>query len=522
MAVWLRTSAQASREAAASCRVVIHSDIGMVSDRPDLAADLEAAFDSIRDDWRALGRELSREPSARLAHAPACAPNVSDLGEMLAWTRLIGGWAADPAERVLAVCDDPWMFRHLRGRPGVTAGAVPRLWTRAAALALRGTAARSAVALRAIRAWARLRHQTRGVAPGGVWILAYGHPASDADDRDGYFGPLMREIPELRRVLHVDASESQARDLAADGRTAGLRAWGDPLRVLTLPFVRWRPRTGDWLIRRAAAREGGTGQAAAIRWQEICQERWLARARPATVVWPWENHAWERTFAAATRRRGIRALGYQHSVIGRQMLNYAPAAEGSLPDLILCSGAATRDHLAAWGVTSERLRIGGALRFPQAGPIARDPSAPLFVALPFEARTAGEMLDALRALPPGGPVCLLRDHPMAPLAFVETEQLRRAPGPLAACGPLSGVLYAATTVGLEALLAGLPVLRFRSRSRVALDILPQGVEVPATDAGHLAADLGRLAPVPPPDRARVFAPVDMAAWRDWLIEREDG
>jgi hypothetical protein len=47
-------------------------------------APLDDAFAAIASDWLALGRRLSAEPSAGLAHAPACAGTISDLGEMLA------------------------------------------------------------------------------------------------------------------------------------------------------------------------------------------------------------------------------------------------------------------------------------------------------------------------------------------------------------------------------------------------------------------------------------------------------
>jgi hypothetical protein len=157
---------------------------------------LEDALDRSRDEWLALGRELGREPSAVLAHAPACAANVSDLGLMLAWTRLVEDWATQ-SRTVLVVCDDPWLFRHLAARPGVRAGRAAALWPAELRLGLRGILARAFVAACAFRAALRFGWHALA-APGGAWILSYAHPGSSADDKDAYFGDLMGELPALR------------------------------------------------------------------------------------------------------------------------------------------------------------------------------------------------------------------------------------------------------------------------------------------------------------------------------------
>lgn len=500
----------------------------------NLGAALEAGFDASAPHWWALGRTLSATPSAELAHAPACVANASDLGQMLAWTRLIDQWAAGP-QRVLVLCRDPWLFRHFAACPGVTVlGRAPLLTPARLRLALRGLAARGLVALRMARAAWSLRRQRDGLAPGGAHLLVYGHPASDAAGRDAYFGGLMTELPGLNRLLHVDCPPARALALAgADGRTRSLHAWGAPLYALTrLPWARWRPDLGAvepglrWLVRRAAALEGGTGQPAMIRWQRHCQQRWLDAARPATVAWPWENHAWERAFVAAARRRGVKLVGYQHSVIGRQMLNYAahalPDPAAALPDRVLCSGAATLRQLTSWGVPADRLAIGGALRFPGPLAVAHDPAAPVFLALPFDQAVAAEMVAAARAATAEGWRFLVRDHPMTPFAFAEGPGLARAPGPLGTQKTVAAVVFAATTVGLEAVLARLPVLRFRPAARISIDILPAGIEVPVCDGPGLAAALGRLGPPPaPPARAEIFGPVDPAVWRVLLFPHEE-
>jgi hypothetical protein len=289
----------------------------------DLTGLIEQAFDAIAEEWWAIGKRLGAEPSGELAHAPACAANASDFGVMLAWSRLVHKWAGE-TPRVAVLCDDPWLFRHLARIPGVAAGAAPPLTLKRVALGLRGFAARTKVAVLSLRAALRLGGQRARYPAGAPAILVYGHPASDAKGRDAYFGHLMSAIPGLARVLHVDCGIGRAQALGADGRTFSLHAWGHPFGALTLPFVKWRPsaaaRSGEhgWLVRRAAAMEGATGQAAQIAWQKICQRAWLRAARPAAVAWPWENHAWERDFVRAARTAGIATIGYQHSTVGRR------------------------------------------------------------------------------------------------------------------------------------------------------------------------------------------------------------
>ena len=488
----------------------------------DLGAALENAFDAIAADWWKLGRALSAEPTAVFGHTPACVANLSDFGLMLAWARLVADWAR-ARHTTLVVTDDPWMFRHIAHLTGVEAGAAPRLWRSEARLFLRGYAARLHAALRFAGAALSLKSGRPGNR-GGAAILVYGHPRSSAAGDDGYFGDLMRKLPGLQRMLHVDCPPARARELMRDGRTASLHGWGRPLAAARLVWAFWRPSAAwdrhpaGWLIRRAAKLEGGTAAGTAIGWQQHCQQRWLAAIRPATVAWPWENHAWERAFARQGRALRVRTIGYQHSVIGRHMLNYAPASNPdgteSLPDTVLCSGAATAQHLVDWQLPAERVTVGGAWRIADGrAPIFAD-DAPVFLPLPFDGRIAAEMIAAANAVPHRD--FLVKQHPMSPHGFDETERLRGTDRALADMDRLSAVVYAASTVGLESLIAGLPTFRFRPRSGMALDILPQGVDAPAVDHDSLATALAAPRPGPKLDRCRFFGPVDIELWRGYL------
>jgi len=278
-----------------------------------------------------------------------------------------------------------------------------------------------------------------------------------------------------------------------------------------------------WLIRRAAALEGGTGQAAMIAWQIHCQKRWLRAVRPSVVVWPWENHSWERALVRAARRHGVRTIGYQHATVARYEWNYSPRSNpdgiNSIPDRIFCSGEVHRARLADWGVPEERMAVAGSLRFAAPRGPRHDPRAPVFVALPFDNRIATEMLEALRPLAAKGWRFLVRDHPMCPFPFTESPGIARAEGSLSAQREVAAVLYCATTVGLEAILAGLPTLRFRPRCRVPTDPMPEGVEVPAASSGEVEEKLKHLRPLSAVPTTSVFAPPDLEPWKEELTRR---
>ena len=501
---------------------------GIDQDRrlPLLTTHLEESYDAVAEQWWALGRRLAEEPSAGLAHAPAAAANASDLGLMLAWSRLVADLAAG-TDDVLVVCDDPWLYRHLASLAGVEAEAPPPLWPRTTRLALRGVLTRLVVSGRCAFAALRERPGRGAFRKGAPVLLVYGHPASDADGTDAYFGDLMKEMPELVRLLHVDCPPARAGALAGGGRTFSLHAWGGPLAAFGLVGSRWQPTNPDlsgdygWLVRRAAALEGSTGQPAMIRWQQMCQEAWLDAVRPGVVAWPWENHAWERHFVRLARRFGVKTIGYQHATIGRREWNYAAASNHdgttSLPDRILASGPASQALLRERGFDAARVSIGGALRVGRLGALPFDPSGPVFVALPYEATIAAEMVAAIRPLGATGRRFVVKDHPMTPFEFDEGPGVERTVKPLDRQGGLSAVIYAMTTVGLEAVIGGLPTLRFQAETMISSDPVPQCFAVSSATSKTVAETLDSLQPPSPVDPQTVFAKPRPEIWRDALL-----
>ena len=490
--------------------------------RLNTALALEAAFDATSSEWFGLGRELGSEKNGNLAHAPSCTANASALGVMLAWSKLAKDWVIE-APRVLAICPDPWLFRHLQTLSGIKSGKPPAIFAAEFKLKIRGWAARTVASLRFFQSYFKLRSQ-KAPSPGESYLLVYGHPKSDAQGNDAYFGDLMQKFPDLKRVLHVDCKVLRALELAQDGRTISLHGFGNPLEALLLPFACWRPVIRGqyaWLIRREAAIEGGTAQAAAIRWQHICVDGFLKASKPWQVAWPWEYHAWEREFVRQARKSGVRTHGYQHSVLGRHMLNCAhlsnPDGLASIPDKVICNGPSTRQQLLQWGMPEDLLPIGGAIRFPDVTPVSYAPTGLIFGALPFGSKTSVEMVAVIKKIAQQGKFSfVVKDHPMTPTPYEDSEGIKRIKEPLEKQENLAAVLYAATTVGLEAALMGLPVIRFVPRTFIALDILPRGIEVMVADGQSLAARLEELNLPSKIARDFVFGAIDLSLWQECL------
>lgn len=529
MPVLLRRSSDLA-DIPATCAWIATTGSSVPENRPNRLAgsarSLDTNFDHIRDDWWALGRALGKTPSGELGHAPTASSYASDLGVMLAWDRIITE-AAAKAEPLLAICDDPWLFRHLSLIEGVSSGSAPPLWPTALKLRLRGMAARLKYTARAAySALAMAGHRRRYGLIGGSVILVYGHPGSSADGNDAYFGGLMQHIPGLRRILHVDCGVARARALSS-GATLSLHGWGSAQRAVSLLFAKWRPSAEDrsgrhgWLIRRAAELEGGTAAAAATRWQSICQAAWLARAQPNAVAWPWESHPWERAMIRDARRLGVKTIGYQHTVVGRHLYNYGTAANpdgiDGIPDQVLSNGPSYRDQLAEWGIPASRLSVAGAFRLPVPRELRHDPTAPVFVALSSNPTISTQMLHAIRNSITNsgraGRQYLLKEHPMYPFPFEPEPGIERTEVELTRHGALSAVLYATGTVGLEAVLAGLPTVRFLPEGLLAVDILPLGVSVPTAETTELDEVLTAAKPQRSIKREDIIAPVKLEIWR---------
>ena len=141
----------------------------------------------------------------------------------------------------------------------------------------------------------------------------------------------------------------------------------------------------------------------------------------------------------------------------------------------------------------------------------------MFVALPYEPTIAAEMVAAIRPLGAAGRRFLVKDHPMTPFGFDDGPGVERTAEPLDSQGGLAAVIYAMTTVGLEAVIGGLPTVRFRPENRIPSDPVPESFAVPSATAETLAETLNALQPPSPIDPQEVFAKPRPEIWRQALL-----
>jgi hypothetical protein len=492
---------------------------------PGLAERLESSFEGSRNQWWELGRKMADDPSARTAHAPTGGVYGSDFGLMLAWVSIARDLAQDSRIH-LVVCDDPWVFRQIADISEVEAGQAPSLFKSSSRLFIRGYMARVAVAARSIKAYLTLRRYRAVFSGGEPTLLVYGHPASNGTDRDAYFGNLMAEIPQTRRLLHVDCPAVRAEELSSGGRTASLHAWGSLWDAISLFFELWSPRSEltqgafGWLIRRAAAHENGGGGPAMVRWQINCQRRWLKSVRPIRVVWPWENFAWERAFCLEARSIGIATAGYQHTAIGPHQLNYStatnPDGDESLPDTIIANGPVYAQEMIEWKVPEEKIVIGGSFRIRPEFRGRFDPSGPIFVPLSGQLAAARQQLQAAKMLAEAGRQVRVKEHPMYPLAFSETDNFKRTQEGIGGAEAYSGVLFTTGTSGLEAVLAGLPAFRLLLDDELSINILPSNLEVPSVTINQVVEILAATSNPPVIDWGEIFSMPNLELWQKLL------
>ena len=499
-----------------------------LGNRPKLAncaSRLEIAFEAIRDTWWQLGKSIGTTPSAELAHMPTTGTYASDFGVALAWVELVRQLSQE-AEPTLIICNDPWLFRRLSTLNGVRAGSAPGLWFRECKLLLRGFFSRLRLIWRLIITTLKYRSLKNKSKSASSVLIVYGHPDSRTDGFDAYFGSLMKDFPTLQRLMHTDCSDHRVRELAADGRTTPLSAWGQLSWILPLLYTRWRPEREQlqgeegWLIRRAAIIEGSGGAAAMTRWQIHCQSAWLADTRPACIAWPWENHPWERDITRQAKRLGISTIGFQHTVIGPHMFGQSPASNidglDSIPDMIVCNGPAYWANLAEWGIPVQRLSIGGNLRLAEQNGFKYNPAGPIFVALPGHLEFAKQMMKAVYPLGLNGHDFLFKVHPMYDFSFDETDNIKRTFAPLEELPGVSAVLYCLGTIGLEALLRGMPTLRFRPQGDIALNTLPTTLNACAVDSETLATALTSLHKPEVPEPGTILSSFDHNVWKQVL------
>lgn len=325
--------------------------------------------------------------------------------------------------------------------------------------------------------------------------------------------------------------------------------WATPSRIFRSLRSFWWPRWPDalsvrghsvrWLCLREWWLEVGRASLCAYRLYYECVRGMLSKGSWRTLISFYENQPWEKLQVLAARASGVRTVGIQVSLFSRF---YLPHALGRgeqerlpLPDLLGSSGEAARRLWEESGFPASSLRLCGALRYPDLAERtrSRNPAPPkaeersrVLVVLPIDPELTRHLLDALaRAFPDGGAAdglrLRIRAHPVEPMprdwvqfpATIAETTSTNLQEDLSACGV---VLFAGSTVGLEALAEGKVVLRYRSPRLFDLDD-SYGVLLPVVSDRDLRTQLlahvrGEARGCAPEDAMRLirdyFQPVD--------------
>jgi len=408
--------------------------------------------------------------------------------------------------QLVVILEDSWLFRQLKSAYGGSSDihfvGVPSLWPQCLKAIILGTGARAVWSLRLLRNYLRQRRTWRvaGHAPRSATVGLYSDPQSRCIlGKDSWKDPYLGELDcvlekEGHQILRFSPPETGGFEDALAERSryfSPLVLWLSPLSLFLAAFATWRPKWPlrseiaglpiHWLLRREWWLDRWRSSYLIFRVFYDCLLEMLASSDLRLIIFPYENQPWEKLLILAANARGVSTVGYQHGAgLARFMLAYFPGTRGAewipLPDLIVTSGHYSYELLAVSGVPRERMIMGGNLRHQYlrsyASPRPLPPAQqrlPVLVALPVEPDLMRHLIHALmKAFPDAGVSegieFMLKPHPMCPveqstLTWAETvlngnfeEALQRS----------AAVLYSGSGTGMEAIVMGRVVLRYRS------------------------------------------------------------
>lgn len=226
-----------------------------------------------------------------------------------------------------------------------------------------------------------------------------------------------------------------------------------------------------------------------LAWEEIICTLSREQCRIRTFILQHENYSFEKAMIEGFRHDlpATTTTGYQHSTVTSNHISYCLARDRSdvsfLPDLIVTNGTYPRDLLIRNNYPSERLVVGGALRYaPHTGSPAASSEGEKFLllTLPGVLDESVEMLEKVCAATGIGDIkVVVKAHPFVSLdrlrRSVQPEVLRRfefSSKPVPALLPDASLLiYSASSTCIEALAFQVPVLRILSDRRLDIDPL---------------------------------------------------
>jgi hypothetical protein len=213
-----------------------------------------------------------------------------------------------------------------------------------------------------------------------------------------------------------------------------------------------------------------------------------------SFLYSFENHIWEKAFCAGFKRTlGVKTIGYAIIFVNRMYTCFSVSSQGNekewLPDRILVSGWQGKNMLTESGFDPEKIVVGGAIRYPDihCGGKFRKTTAKKVVLLALSG-SVGESLElvdtSLVAFSDMDDLTvLIKCHPTVPFGLL-TRYLSDLPNHFqVADSPIDAllegadlVLYTESTVCVEALARGIPVIHVGSNFTIDINIF-EGLEI---------------------------------------------
>ena len=504
---------------------------------------------------------------------------VTDLCKQVFHAAVIGQLTSEKSGDLIVVTDDRDVAKHVEkflGAPGYRV--LNRVRARMIDIVRRSTPLGILYCLVAkLRTTWFSRRLFRSYGGAGrsdcLLLTLFNHQSFDSSGayRDTYFGPLRNYLENesvatatVGAVFNHDVATIRMLKSCSHGNMLPLDAFTPVGELIvwafrcTLLYFR-KPRikgntTFDGmnvrpLIAACMKREFGTGNFLLNVWFYLSAGALASRIQSRAVLYPFENRSWEKMLVLAFRNRGsgFRLIGYQHaSITPRHSSLFFSKGEWDvtpLPDAVVTTGEIPRSILIKIGRYPEsRVRAGVALRQPPGRGVLREEKKTLGQVLVILSSSVDEYVKSLLLLNEAFRgnnryKVIIRNHPTIPLSAAlnvlgpmefdfQNSSSKSAAEDLQECDV---VFYTSSTVALEALALGIPVVYLDLGDFMDPDPLFDFSDLKwsVTRAADVIPVLERIDEVPAPDLqerrllAQAYAvsyvrPADGAGMKDFL------
>ncbi len=266
------------------------------------------------------------------------------------------------------------------------------------------------------------------------------------------------------------------------------------------------------------------------------------------IIYLFENQPWEKMLCLAVKdkRAGAELIGYQHSTVPTLLLNYFLGKREEeiipKPNILVTNSDYNLDLLKNSGYGKLPMHNGGALRYEYLFHIKRKSDSEInavkkvLIALPSSVELTEEMITVLLtsfSSLNGNIRFIVKFHPDIQMnSFklgVLPEHISVAREKISHYLPeISLAVYSSSTVGLEALLAGVPVIKYYSEHLLDLDPLDAVSDLPVLKCSgknmrdQILLALGKNYSFAETeiDLKRYFAPIDVETWKNILTTKK--